>query len=268
MGFFGRLSSAARVPSVDPSLTTMISRGALNSMVNSRSITDATVPASLKTGTMMETSARGTSVNRSEFYVNGGSSSAFSPVFGPIGQPRSQHRQGSVDDDHNHQPADRIDRQRCDDVGGEQDAWNASDGEAEGRREAVAALSDESQAPDWHQEGAGAHHDRKRGGGIHAEQADQDHARRVEPDPERHQGAEQEVYRDADEQLDPAHAKRVAAAGEEVQLGHQHQRRSAEERSAHADLHPAPGPVRHDTGTEPRTKDRGEDEREQRQHVH
>ena len=57
----------------------MISRGAPKSMVNSRSITAATVPASLKTGTMMETSARGTSVNRSEFYVNGGSSSPSLP---------------------------------------------------------------------------------------------------------------------------------------------------------------------------------------------
>ena len=52
-------SNAARVPSVDPSLTTMISLGAENSIVSNRSTTAATVPASLNTGTMIETRASG-----------------------------------------------------------------------------------------------------------------------------------------------------------------------------------------------------------------
>ena len=63
-GFGRMLSSAARVPSVEPSLTTMISRAAGSSMCSSRSMTIATVPASLKTGTMMETSGVVASVKR------------------------------------------------------------------------------------------------------------------------------------------------------------------------------------------------------------
>ena len=50
-------SKAARVPSVDPSLMTMISLGAENPIVSSRSTTAVTVAASLNTGTMIETRA-------------------------------------------------------------------------------------------------------------------------------------------------------------------------------------------------------------------
>ena len=52
----GSPSSTSRVPSLNPSLTTMISRAAGRSMVSSRSITAATVAHSLKTGTMIEMS--------------------------------------------------------------------------------------------------------------------------------------------------------------------------------------------------------------------
>jgi len=57
-------SNAARVPSVDPSLTTMISLGAENPIVSSRSTTAVTVAASLNTGTMIETSGGVASVKR------------------------------------------------------------------------------------------------------------------------------------------------------------------------------------------------------------
>src|SRR5688500_10208266 len=47
-------SSTSRVPSVEPSLTTRISRGAGRSIAISRRITSATVRASLYTGTTMD----------------------------------------------------------------------------------------------------------------------------------------------------------------------------------------------------------------------
>ena len=53
--------------------------------------------------------------------------------------------------------------------------------------------------------------------GRHAEQADQDHARRVEADAERHQRAEHEVADDADDEHRASEAERVAAAGQHVQ---------------------------------------------------
>ena len=57
-GVPSRRPSTSRVPSLEPSLTTMISRSVGKSMVSSRSMTAATVACSLKTGTMTETSKR------------------------------------------------------------------------------------------------------------------------------------------------------------------------------------------------------------------
>ena len=65
---------------------------------------------------------------------------------------------------------------------------------------------------------------------------------RVEPDPERHQRAEQEVAGDGDDEQHAADAERLAAerqdaaAGQRLQLGDQHQRGRDQQRRAHPDL--------------------------------
>ena len=106
---------------------------------------------------------------------------------------RPQHRGCGVDDHDDDQPADVEQRQRRDDEGGDQHGQRAAEREAERRAQVIAVLADELQAADGHQERARAHHDRECRRRVHAEQADQDHARRVEPDAERHQRAEHEV---------------------------------------------------------------------------
>ncbi len=56
-GWTGKASRTSRVPSVEPSLTTRISRSAGKGTSISRRITAATVVDSLNTGTMIETRA-------------------------------------------------------------------------------------------------------------------------------------------------------------------------------------------------------------------
>ena len=60
---------------------------------------------------------------------------------------------------------------------------------------------------------------------THPEQADQDHARRVQADAERHQRAEAEVAGDGDGELHAADADLVAPGREQAQLPHQHEAR-------------------------------------------
>ena len=55
-----------------------------------------------------------------------------------------------------------AERQRLDDVGGEQHARNPADGQPERGAQAVALLADEPQAADRHQKRARPHHDRER----------------------------------------------------------------------------------------------------------
>ena len=157
---------------------------------------------------------------------------------------RDQHRDGRVEDDDDHQPADSAEVQRLHDVGGDaaRPACRRSPGRA--RAQAVGALADEPQAADRHQERARAHHDRERRRRVHPEQADQDHARRVEADAERHQRAEQEVAGDGDRRAARrarrAHRRRAAGCGSRsrLHLSDQHQRGGDQQRRAHADLHP------------------------------
>ena len=79
---------------------------------------------------------------------------------------------------------------------------------------------------------------------VHAEQADQDHARRVEPDAERHQRAEHEVAGDADAEQRAVQAERVAAGREQAeQPSASDQRGGRQQRHAHADLDVAPRPA-------------------------
>src|SRR3954464_8523556 len=132
-------SSAARVPSVDPSLTTMISREAGNWIVSSLSTTAVTLAASLKTGTMIDT--RGsegatTPINaarrRAALLSHDQTGERRKEVsslslrssgrFVSLGDRGLQHRQCGIDDDHNYEPADCINRQRGDDIGGQQHA--------------------------------------------------------------------------------------------------------------------------------------------------
>ena len=76
-----------------------------------------------------------------------------------------------------------------------------------------ALLSDEARAGDRHEEGAGPHHDRERRRRVHAEEADEDHARRVEADAERHQRAEEEVDADRHQEPRPVRPSRLPPAG-------------------------------------------------------
>ena len=107
----------------------------------------------------------------------------------------AQHREGRVEDHDHHQHPQVPDVERLHDVEGDEHGRHSAQGEADGRAQAVALVLDELQAPDGHEERAGAHHDRKGGLGIHAEQADQDQARTVEADPDLHERAQDEVHR-------------------------------------------------------------------------
>ena len=132
----------------------------------------------------------------------------------------------------------------------------------------IGARLHELDAADRHQERARAHHDRKRGRRRHPQQVDQDHARRVEADPEHHQRAEGEVSGQPDAELRAGEAERIAAGGKQLQRGHQHQRGGAEQREPHPDLDLASGPVHDDAGAEPGAGHRRDNHQHQRRRLH
>ena len=73
---------------------------------------------------------------------------------------------------------------------------------------AVAARAHEALAADRHQEGARTHHDRKGRQRVHAEQAHEHEAGRVQPDAQHHQGAQQETDGDREHQATAVQAQR------------------------------------------------------------
>ena len=102
---------------------------------------------------------------------------------------------------------------------------------------------------------------------VHAEQRDQDHAGRVEPDPDRHQRAEDEVAGDADRELRSRRADRVAAPGMTWV------RRATMTAAATNSSTPMPSWMRRcgqratKPGAQPRARHGGRDHQHQRRHV-
>ena len=74
----------------------------------------------------------------------------------------------------------------------------------------VGVLANELDTSRRHQERAGAHHDRIRDSGVHAQEADHDQARPVEANAEHHQGAEHHRKPDRDAELGPGQTQRLA----------------------------------------------------------
>src|SRR3990167_2616929 len=112
-----------------------------------------------------------------------------------VGERGPEHHHGRVDDDDNDEPPHRVQLERLHDRAGHIGPYDATERQANRRAQAVRLLLDELQAADGHQECARSHHDRERGLLAHPEQADKDHARRIEAYAERHKRAEEEVAR-------------------------------------------------------------------------
>lgn len=168
-----------------------------------------------------------------------------------LGGGRAEHRDRRIQDDEEHEDPDGQRRQRRHQPDGQQHGERAAQRQAECGAQVVGLAADELDARDGHQEGARAHHDGEGGAGIHAEDADEHHARRVEADAERHEGAEDEVACDADPELRAGERQRLASGREIEQLRHD-DHGGAEQRRAHPDLHAAPREAGHDARAEPR----------------
>ena len=146
-------------------------------------------------------------------------------------------------------------------------ARNSTERETERRFQIIGIEADEADARGRHQERARTHHDRKRRARIHAEQADHDQARRIQTNADRHQCTETEVDHDREYEQSAGQPERRAAGGHELEVRHQEQHGGDGKRAAHADLHVAARPARDEAGTEPRTDDRGDDERDHRERI-
>ncbi len=186
-----------------------------------------------------------------------------------LGRSRD-HRCGRVDHHNHDEPAHVEQGQRLHDEGRHQHRQRATQGQADGRSQVVCALGDELHAAHRHQERTGAHHDRVRRRGVHAEQADEDHARRIEADAERHQRSKHEVDRQGDREFPTCQSERCASARHEAEQLQQHDAGRDEERRAHRELNRASRHAGDDAGAQPRAgRRRSEHQREGRElHLH
>jgi len=93
-------------------------------------------------------------------------------------------------------------RQLLDDVGGEEDTGHAANREAERGAEVIAPPRMKRRLPTGHQERTRSPIMIETPPSDSCRQADEDHARRIQPDPQRHQRSEHEVADDADRERD------------------------------------------------------------------
>ena len=103
--------------------------------------------------------------------------------------------------------------------------------------------------------------------GVHAQQRHEDHARRVQADPQRHERAQHEVPGEPDGEAWPLETERVAAARDGLREARHDDHRRDEEERPHAELDAAARPAGDDAGADPRSRDRGRDHERERLHL-
>src|SRR3984957_11616259 len=163
----------------------------------------------------------------------------------------------------NHQPTQGSQRKRSYNDCCHQHGRQTSQGKTRSRACIEGILREEPRARSRQERRRGPHHDRKGRKRRHAEQADQDHARRVKPDAQRPERSEQATSHDRDEKPGSIERKPRSTRGKQLELGHTQKTDRGTESSLHAQLHRSAPKCCDSPGSCPSAANRRKDQKSQ-----